>query len=395
MFRPDPAVLEIEDEALARQGVPILHRPLECFTKLYGAVPDGPERAALFGPVIEWYLENYGEAARWDGVLGRFPLVIKGTVYLGIARLVGKGTFVQDWREGVEGLPASVAESVTREEFRPIAERLTLGSNSYGHLSNLRIDHTFLGNLEAELVKRALYDLENSAVILKTTGDTQSSVVMAHQATEKFLKAALKKAGDPTDLKKFGHNLPKLIDALIDKSARYRWLKPPTGHLQTLSPNMELRYGMQPRTVEDAVSAIHASLHVCSAIAVMWQFDHARGSEHSSFVAGKFYRNDMWQTLYCKSVRDGIAVLTLFTSHPRTGSQMMDLQLDDVAVSALYLEITDPAEEAMLRGRFAAHLRNPGKRVSPDELGIKQMDGPEGGYLTAMISRKINRPDDQ
>ena len=393
MSRPDSALLEAEDDALSQQGVPLRYRPLECFTKLYGAVPDGPARDVLFDPIIQWYLEKYGEAVRWDGILGKFPIVIKGAVYLGLARFVGKGTFVRDWRDGVEGLPPSVAESVSRDEFRLIAERLTLGSNAYAHLSNLRIDHTFLGKVENELVQRAVYDLENSAVVLKTSGDTQSAVVMAHQATEKFLKAALKKSGDPTELRKFGHNLPKLIESLVGRSIRYRWLKIPTGHLQTLSPSMELRYGLQPRTIEDAVSAIHASLHICSSIALMWQFDHARGTDKSSFKPGKFYLNDMWQTLYCKAIENGIAVLTLFISNPVLGSQMLDLKLDDAATSSLYLEITDPQEDARLRQIFMAHLRNPGKLVSPEEIGIRQVDGPEGSYLTALISRKIDPSD--
>ena len=97
----------------------------------------------------------------------------------------------------------------------------------------------------------------------------------------------------------------------------------------------------------------------------------------------------MWQTLYCKSVQNGMAVLTLFMSNPVSGSQMLDLKLDDAATSSLYLEITDPQEDARLRQILMAHLRNPGRRVRPEEIGIRQVDGPEGSYLTAMISRKI------
>jgi len=282
-----------------------------------------------------------------------------------------------------------MAKSISREEFRQIAERLSLGSNAYAHLSNLRIDHSCLDKVQSELVQRALYDLENSAIILKSSGDTQSAVVIAHQAAEKFLKAALKKSGNTTDLKKFGHNLPRLIESLVRTSPRYQWLKAPTGNLQSLSPSMELRYGLQPRTAEDAVSAIHASLYICGSIALMWQFDRARGTDRPNFKPGRFYLNGMWQTLYCKSVQNGMAVLTLFMSNPVSGSQMLDLKLDDAATSSLYLEITDPQEDARLRQILMAHLRNPGRRVRPEEIGIRQVDGPEGSYLTAMISRKI------
>jgi HEPN domain-containing protein len=334
-------------------------------------------------------LAKHGEEVRWDGVIGRFPILIKGTVYLGLAGFVAQGTVVRDYKESIEGLPQSVSEALSHEDFKVIAERLSIGSNAYAHLYNLKIDDSFLDEFESELVRRALYDLENSAVILKTTGDTQSAVVMAHEATEKFLKAALKKSGGPRELKKFGHNLPKLILDLVSRSPRYSWLKKSIDNLQTLSPNMELRYGLHPRTDADAVSAFHASLYVCSSIALMWQFDHARGNCKSSFKTGKFYVNGMWQTLYCKSVQDKTAILTLFTSNPVTGSQMMDMALDD-EVSALYLEVTDPKEDGRLRQILIAHLRNPGRRVRPDEIGINQVDGPEGSYVTAMIRRKLD-----
>jgi hypothetical protein len=61
-------------------------------------------RDSLFEPIIEWYLSRYGEAVRWDGVLGRFPILIQGAVYLGLARFVGKGTVVSDWKDGIEGI---------------------------------------------------------------------------------------------------------------------------------------------------------------------------------------------------------------------------------------------------------------------------------------------------
>jgi HEPN domain-containing protein len=289
----------------------------------------------------------------------------------------------------IEGLPTSVAKLVLREEFGRIAERLTLGSNAYAHLSNIRIDHACLDIVSSELVRRALYDLENASIILKSSGDTQSAVFMAHQATEKFLKAALRKSGNITDLKKFGHNLPKLIESLVRRSPRYQWLKTPIDTLQKLSPSMELRYGLQPRTAEDAVSAIHASLNICGSIASMWQFDTARGTDRSDFKPGRFYLNSMWQSLYCKSARNGMAILTLFMSNPISGSQMLDLKLDEAATSSLYLEVTDQQEDARLRQVLMAHLRNPGRRVRPEEMGIRQVDGPEGSYLTVTIRRKI------
>src|SRR5580692_7562340 len=60
------------DKELVSAGIPLKYRPLDCFKSLYGSVPDGPRRAQLFDPVIEWYLKKYGDAARWDGIIARF-----------------------------------------------------------------------------------------------------------------------------------------------------------------------------------------------------------------------------------------------------------------------------------------------------------------------------------
>jgi len=45
---------------------------------------------------------------------------------------------------------------------------------------------------------------------------------------------------------------------------------------------------------------------------------------------------------------------------------------------ALYLEVTDHRHDTELRLRLSAHLRNPGKRVAPEEIGIDMVVGPEG-----------------
>jgi hypothetical protein len=41
-----------------------------------------------------------------------------------------------------------------------------------------------------------------------------------------------------------------------------------------------------------------------------------------------------------------------------------------------------------------AHLRNPGRKVFPEEIGLKMVHGPEGSYATAMIRRPIAKPNE-
>lgn len=251
------------DNELIAAGVPLRYRPLDCFKKLYGSVPDGPQRDELFAPLISWYLKKYGDAVRWDGIVARFPVLIRGVVYLGQARFVGAGEVLANFQEGIEQLPDEVVRSLSPEEKRPILEKLTFGARGFASLHNLIIDDLWLSETEQALVRRALYDLENAAVTLKHTGDTQAASVQAHEAAEKFLKAALSRAGSSKALKSFGHNIPKLFRELLVAEPRYACVELPVENLQKLAPNMELRYSHVPRSLEMAVAGFHGSLYVC------------------------------------------------------------------------------------------------------------------------------------
>jgi HEPN domain-containing protein len=385
------AQLENIDNELTSAGVPLRYRPLDCFKKLYGSVPDGPQREKLFDPITEWYLKKYGEAVRWDGVIARFPILIKGVVFLGQARFVAEQEILAPFEEGIEGLSKDLAQRLIPEEKRPIMEKLTFGSRSFYSLHNLLIDDDWLAETERNLVRRALYDLENAAVTLKHTGDTQAAIVQAHEAAEKYLKAALRKGGSTKPLKAYGHDIPKLFKDLLNTESRYSCLSLPVANLQKLSPSMELRYSNVPRSLEMAVEAYHGALYVCGMVAQMWLFDKARGTTKSRFKECSFYLDGANTTFYCKKVQGDSAVLTLFRSSKYTGSQMADITMS-TSQSTLYLEVTDPLQDAQLRAQFAAHLRNPGRRVSPEEIGIQMVHGPEGSYVTALLKTPIARP---
>lgn len=60
--------------------------------------------------------------------------------------------------------------------------------------------------------------------------------------------------------------------------------------------------------------------------------------------------------------------------------------------SALYLEVTNALQDTQLRGQFALHLRYPGRKVSPDEIGLKLIHGPEGSDATAVLTVPIAKP---
>ncbi|HMG86738.1 MAG TPA: HEPN domain-containing protein [Terracidiphilus sp.] len=384
--------LEDLDKEFLSAGIPLKYRPLDCFKRLYGSVADASQRARLFDPVIEWYLNKYGDEARWDGIIARFPIFIRGVVYLGQAQFVAEEEVMTPFEEGIEGLSADLARSLTSEEKRSVMERLTLGSRSFYSLHNLLSDDNWLDVTVREMARRALFDLENAAVTLKHTGDTQSAIVQAHEAAEKYLKAALWRAGKTKNLKKLGHDIPKIFKELTQVQPRYFCLRLPVENLHRLSPSMELRYTSVPRSVEMAIEAYHGALYVCGLTAQMWLFDRARGTTVSRFKAGSFYIDGSGTTFYCKTVQTGSAVLILFRSSKFTGLQMADLTMD-LSQSALYLEVTDPRQDAQLRAQLAFQLRNRGRKVSPDEIGLTMTHGPEGSYTTAVLKVPVAKPD--
>lgn len=294
-------------------------------------------------------------------------------------------------QEGIEQLSDEVAYSLSSKEKRPILEKLTFGAGGFTSLYNLIIDDVWLGETERALVRRAIYDLENAAVTLKHTGDTQGASVQAHEAAEKFPKAALSRTGSSKTLKSFGHDIPKLFRQLLVAEPRYSYVSLPVENLQKLTPDMELRYSFVPRSLKMAVEGFHGSLYVCGIIAQMWLFDQARGSIKSGFKECSFYLDGSNATYYCKKATAKSAVLTHFRSTRSSGSQMADLILNPSS-SALYLEVTDPNQDAHLREQFLLHLRNPGNKVSPEEIGLKMVHGPEGSYTTIMLKIPIVGP---
>jgi hypothetical protein len=290
----------------------------------------------------------------------------------------------------IENLPPAITSAFTREEFETVGRKAAGATLSFQHLYSLTVDDSFLDDEGRDLAWRALFDLENAANSLKHIGDTQNAIFHAHAAAEKFLKVALKRCGDKAALKSLGHGLPKIFAKLIALRSQYSWLKSSVDALQGFAPDMEIRYRSLPRSVENAILAFDASLSICGTLAQIWMFDVTRGTEKSTFVSGKFYRDGSGSNFYCKQLlstsdkRPG-AVLTRFGDYPTLGFVMMDLSLD-LEQSALYLEITDLEEVNKMRALYEVHLRNRGKKISPEVVGLKITSGPEGSYTTGLIN---------
>jgi hypothetical protein len=101
----------------------------------------------------------------------------------------------------------------------------------------------------------------------------------------------------------------------------------------------------------------------------------AHHSPHDGVMLGE--RSHEVDELTAKEFQGDSATLTLFRSSKFTGSQMADITLD-LSQSPLYLEVTDAVQDAQLRRPLEAHLRNLDRKVSPEEIGLKMVHGPEG-----------------
>jgi hypothetical protein len=383
------------DAQLLERGTPLKHRPLEAFKAIYGTISDGELHNSFFEPVVAWFIEKYGESAKWDGVIGRGPIIIRGHVYL-IAFPFTSGDACLRLTDHIENLPQNIRETFTAEEFKDVGRKAAGAMLFFGNLYDLTVQDTFLDDVEKGLVWRGLADLETAASSLKHNQDVQTAIFHTHESAEKFLKVAIKRSGFTADLKSLKHNLQKIFEKLIALNSRYSWLRSPVNSLQNFAPNMEIRYGFVPRTVENAISAFNSALSLSAALARMWLFDTVRGTDKAAFVPGSFYKDGIGNTYCCQALslttekRPG-ALLRRFGNY-LSGALMMDVLLD-LNQSSLYLEIKDAQQVEALRRLYQLHLQNRGVERKPEDLGIQITSGPEGSYTTGFIQTKVTEKD--
>lgn len=53
--------------------LPRKYRALAALKVLYGDVADDALHNSLLAPIVFWFIEKYGDNAKWDGVIGRGP----------------------------------------------------------------------------------------------------------------------------------------------------------------------------------------------------------------------------------------------------------------------------------------------------------------------------------
>ncbi len=365
-------------------------RPLEAFKTLHGSIPDGELRNSLFAPIAAWFIERYGNRAKWDRVVARVPLLIRENLYL-LAVPFMTGDSALKLTDFVEDLPHEIAANLTQAEMTAALETALLSTSAVHKLYNVSVDDVHFSSEEHELLQRALFDLENASTSLKANEDTQGAIFGAHAAAEKFLKIGIKRSGISDDL--ISHRLPKIFQKLVGLRKTYSWLNSSVDALQNLAPDMNIRYRLVPRSTSEAVSAIYISLNICSMLAQIWLFDLARGSEKSAFVPGRFYVDGRRAAFYCDRLHttasgDPGAVLMSFGG--LTESFIAEMVLDQ-ETSSLYLEIADARESAEMKVQFEALRQRCQTPIDPKDVGMGIHSTPEGSYAGGMMRFEIDK----
>ncbi len=381
------------NKRFAAQSLPHKYRPMQGFKDIYGNVPDGPARTNLFDPIADWFLIQHGQRAHWDAVVGRIPVLWRGSVYLVLVPFVVGDTAV-NLAQQVEGLPPELESDFNTELLGTTGRQVVGTTISFQALYNLIVDDGFLDELQRALVWRGMFDLENSANSLRHVGDTQNAIFHAHAAAEKFLKVALTRAGSKDALQALGHKLPQIFDKLAALDDRYTWLKPSVDKLHALAPNMRIRYDIVPRTVADAITGFNAAVGVCGPLARTWLFDIQRGTSNSSFAEGKVYLDGTGAVCLCKRLiqtagQESSALILRMIDIPGTGQTIVVEMPVALNVSGLYLEVTDERRAAAMRWKLEYHMRH-GERMRPEDLGVEIASGAEGSHTTAMLRMRVH-----
>jgi HEPN domain-containing protein len=378
------------DHRYEQRGVPLRLRPSECFKELYGSVGDSEGRHELFDPITVWFVEQYGDEIRWDKILARIPVLLRGRVYSVTVPFVTEDT-VMRLTDRFEGLPANIAKDLSEDEFSRIGHKVSAATEAVQKLYTLRVDDVFLDSEDRQLISRAQYDLEHASNSIIVTGDTQNAIFHSHAAAEKFLKVALaRETGDRQQFKSLAHNLPRILRKLIQSNPTFDWLQSSIDELQKNVPNMAIRYSDLPRSQQSAVVCFDAALSVCGTVAGILIFDGERGTSKASFQVGQFYLDGARRTFRCVQFPTAdSAILRIFQSHAAYGMIMADIRLK-VKYGRLYLEETDSAEIHKLQQMYATHLRHRGQPITPSEIRLQQSSGPEGSYVSSVIKRRIH-----
>lgn len=277
------------DRDFCSKSVPLVLRPLEAFHVLVGREDREDSTLGSLNQIVAWYIEKYGEAAVWDGRIGSQPILIRGSLYTARIPFTSE-TVMLKIADYIENLPRYLADTLSSQEWVDVGSSVLAASEDFGALYNLETRPSLLSAEQRAFVRRAWYDLRNSATVIKE--DTQGSIFHAHQAAEKFVKAALLRVGVGANVvRKLQHKLEEASLRLSESHVKFATMLPWAKALDLLLGSMDIRYSQVVRSQANGVSAFSAARSICGFLARQWQLDAERGAPDIQFELGKYYRD--------------------------------------------------------------------------------------------------------
>ncbi|MFP4120752.1 MAG: hypothetical protein ACLFWI_07025 [Coleofasciculus sp.] len=276
-------IMQEIDTELIKKGIPVEGegRSLEalkllCPNSSFSLSPEDKkffgefEGYNLFDKIRLWYRDMYSKKTLSNFDIARKPFKLRGEIYyINYPTVIGEYTI--EVLKCVEDLTEKLKCSLNQVEHNLILQEFELGY----HASNaIRSLDNFLQHLHEEakdFLLRGAVDIEASA---SNIIDLQNTIFHSHQAAEKFLKAlwveldyqkaiVKKYDGGRNGLSWCGHKLLKLYNKLPETQSQKKHIHKQVKYLNDLVPDMDIRYKIQAKTLDEAVKAVNSMLIVC------------------------------------------------------------------------------------------------------------------------------------
>jgi hypothetical protein len=308
------------DTELIKKGIRVEGRSFEalklfCPNSSFSLSPEDKrffgefEGLNLFDKIRLWYRDMYSKKTLSNFDIGRKPFKLRGEIYY-INYPTVCGEYTIDVLNCVEDLTEKMKCSLNQIEQDQILQEFELGY----HASNaIRSLDNFLQHLHEEakdLLLTGAVDIEASA---SNIIDTQNTIFHSHQAAEKFLKALwieldyqkaiVKKYDRGQDgLKMCGHKLLNLYNKLPEIQPKKKHIHKQVKYLHDLVPDMDIRYKIQAKTLDETVQAVNSMLIVCKFVSEQITKIH----QNKEIFSVQEYEEGLWKIYLDKFLSLGV-----------------------------------------------------------------------------------------
>ncbi|MEQ9625917.1 hypothetical protein [Coleofasciculus chthonoplastes] len=268
------------DTELIKKGIPVEGRRLEalklfCPNSSFSLSPDDKrffgefEGSNLFNKIRIWYQDMYSKKTLSNFDTGRKPFKLRGEIYY--INYPTCGEYTIDVLNCVEDLTEKMKCSLNQIEQDQILQEFERGYHAFNAIRSLYNLLQYLHEEAKDFLLRGAVDIEASA---SNIIDLQNTIFHSHQAAEKFLKALwveldYQKAIDEKNKRGkngcevCGHKLLNLYNKLPETQPKNEHIYKQVKYLHDLVPDMDIRYKIQGKTLDEVMRAVNSMLIVC------------------------------------------------------------------------------------------------------------------------------------